>query len=222
MTELILKNVKKKMNGFVLEADFKVGSSERIALVGRSGIGKTTLLRLIAGLEPIEFGQIELGVVDLARVPVQKREIGFVFQEQALFGGRTVSENVAFGLKMRNLGQAETKNQVDQWLEKLGLGSRAEARVEVLSGGERQRVALARAWVIRPKLILMDEPFTGLDPDLREQLCADMRRLHEENPVPLLFVTHDERELNRLANGKLIFEESENRDFRKVKRLESQ
>jgi ABC-type sulfate/molybdate transport systems ATPase subunit len=83
-------------------------------------------------------------------------------------------------------------------------------------------VALARAWVIRPKLILMDEPFTGLDPDLREQLCADMRRLHEENPVPLLFVTHDERELNRLANGKLIFEESENRDFRKVKRLESQ
>jgi sulfate transport system ATP-binding protein len=219
---LKVEKLRKEMRGFTLEAAFEIGCSERVGIVGRSGVGKTTLLRLLAGLDAVEkkdAGRIELAGVDLMRVPVQKREIGFVFQEQALFSGRTVFENVAFGLKVRDLEKGELKSRVEEWLEKLGLASRAREGVDHLSGGERQRVALARALVIRPKLILMDEPFNGLDPELKEKLCADIRRLHEENPVPLLFVTHDEQDIKRLSTGRLVFEESDNQSVRRVTRF---
>ena len=223
---LKLRNIRKRSNGFVLEADFQIHANERMGIVGRSGIGKSTLLRVISGLDPLvrpaDSGSVELGEVDMTTIPVQRRDIGFVFQEQALFSGRTVFENVGFGLKMRGIGKAELKVRVDEWLEKLGLANRATEEVDHLSGGERQRVALARALVIRPKVLLMDEPFTGLDSSLRDRLCGDIERLHSENPIPLLFVTHDERELERLANGRLIFEEFENSALRRVKRVESQ
>jgi len=195
---------------FRLEASFEVSARDRIALVGRSGMGKTSLLRLIAGLEPMDkdSGRIWLGEREITEVPVQKREIGFVFQEQALFKGRSVFENVAFGLSARGASRDEIKERVSEWLSKLGLTGRGRESIDHLSGGERQRVALARALVIHPRLILMDEPFTGLDPSLKDSLYEEVLRLHAEIQVPLLFTSHDEREISKLATRSLIFEES--------------
>ena len=209
--EKLRKRVGSGKKSFQFEASFEIAATERVALVGPSGVGKTTLLRLIAGLEPLsakgDSGRIRLGGRDITELAVQKREIGFVFQEQALFGGRSVFENVAFGLRMRGIAAPEIKERVSEWLAKLGLSGHADENVDPLSGGERQRVALARALVVRPQLILMDEPFTGLDAGLKDSLCAEVLRIHSEKPVPLLLVTHDEREVSRLATRTILFEE---------------
>ena len=208
---LRVEALKKQMPGFVLEADFKIGASERIAVVGRSGLGKTTLLRLIAGLESKSLrdsGRIFLGRNEITDLPVQKREIGFVFKEQALFSGRSIFENVAFGLKVRNYSREKCASQVSDWLKKFGLADRAHESVDHLSGGERQRVAIARALITQPKLLLLDEPFVGLDPELRDSLCDELIRILNERPVPLLFVSHDERDARRLATGKLSLVEA--------------
>ena len=149
-------------------------------------------------------------------LPVQSREIGFVFQDQALFSGRTVFENIAFGLEVRKISTDEKRARVGQWLEKLGLIGRAKEKIDHLSGGERQRVALARALITRPKLLLLDEPFVGLDSELRKSLCEELIRLHEEDPVPILFVSHDDKDLQSLATGKLTFQELENGKIRRV------
>ncbi|MGK5084748.1 ATP-binding cassette domain-containing protein [Bdellovibrionota bacterium FG-1] len=212
---LKVENLAKQMGSFILQADFEVGPGARIALVGPSGSGKTTLLRIIAGLEPLDGvadrGRIWLGDREIGGLPAAQRNIGFVFQDAALFDSLSVLENAAFGLRMRGKGEQERRAQTLPWLERVGLTQFADQRVTHLSGGERQRVALVRALVWKPDLLLLDEPFSSLDSDLKQSLRQEILQLHEAWPVPLLMVTHDEEDVRSLATGRLqLREESSN------------
>ncbi|MCW3002602.1 MAG: cysA [Conexibacter sp.] len=170
------------------------------ALLGPSGSGKSTLLRVIAGLEVPDAGRVVLEDVDVTTLPPQRRDIGFVFQHYAAFKHLSVRENVAFGLKVRKRPKAEVKAKVDELLGIVGLAGYQERYPSQLSGGQRQRMALARALAIEPKLLLLDEPFGALDANVRAELRAWLRRLHEEVHVTTVLVTHDQEEAMELAD----------------------
>lgn len=212
---LRVENLRKKMPGFTLEASFEIAANDRVGIIGPSGSGKTTLLRVLAGLEPLDSGKIFLNGREVTRVPVQERRVGFMFQEQALFSGRTVEENLAFGLKMRGVASDGRLRVITDWLPKIGLEGRGHERVDHLSGGERQRVALARALIVCPNLLMLDEPFAGLDSALRDSLIDKILTLHQERPVPILFVTHDEIEVRRIATSRLVLQEIADRTLRR-------
>jgi sulfate transport system ATP-binding protein len=178
-----------------------------VALLGPSGSGKTTLLRIIAGLESADTGTIEEDGVDITDRHARQREVGFVFQHYALFRHMSVFENVAFGLRVRKVPGAEVKARVDELLRLVrleGLGSR---RPSQLSGGQRQRVALARALAIRPRILLLDEPFGALDAKVRKDLRAWLRRLHDELHVTSVLVTHDQEEAFEIADRVVVIHE---------------
>jgi sulfate transport system ATP-binding protein len=170
------------------------------ALLGPSGSGKSTLLRVIAGLEVPDEGRVVLEDEDVTTLPPQRRDIGFVFQHYAAFKHLSVRENVAFGLKVRKRPKAEVKAKVDELLGIVGLAGYQERYPSQLSGGQRQRMALARALAIEPKLLLLDEPFGALDANVRAELRAWLRRLHEEVHVTTVLVTHDQEEAMELAD----------------------
>ena len=174
----------------------ELGAHELLALVGPSGCGKSTLLRLVAGLHHVDSGSISIAgtVVDDGRVAVapERRQVGLVFQEHALFPHLTVAKNVAFGL--RKMTPAATRARVTESLELVGLAAHAGRYPHELSGGERQRVALARALAPRPALMLLDEPFASLDPNLRSQIRADVVDILHAEGTPGVFVTHDQAE----------------------------
>jgi sulfate transport system ATP-binding protein len=170
------------------------------ALLGPSGSGKSTLLRVIAGLEVPDEGRVVLEDQDVTNLPPQRRDIGFVFQHYAAFKHLSVRENVAFGLKVRKRPKAEVKAKVDELLGIVGLAGYQERYPSQLSGGQRQRMALARALAIEPKLLLLDEPFGALDANVRAELRAWLRRLHEEVHVTTVLVTHDQEEAMELAD----------------------
>ncbi|MBT9384994.1 ABC transporter ATP-binding protein [Pseudooceanicola sp. CBS1P-1] len=171
-----------------------VGEGELVSLLGSSGCGKTTTLRLVAGfLEPTS-GAIKLGERDLTRLPAHARDIGLVFQTYALFPHLTVRDNVAFGLKQRKVATAERNRRADDMIERVGLGHLADRYPANLSGGQRQRVALARALVIEPPLLMFDEPLSNLDAKLRVDMRVEIRRLQQANGTTALYVTHDQEE----------------------------
>jgi len=181
-----------------------VADGTLLALLGPSGSGKTTLLRIIAGLEFPDAGTIEENGTDITDLHVRQREMGFVFQHYALFRHMSVFENIAFGLRVRKAPKQEVETKVNELLHLVrleGLGGRKPSQ---LSGGQRQRVALARALAIRPKILLLDEPFGALDAKVRVELRQWLRRLHDEIGMTSVFVTHDQEEAFELADEVVV------------------
>ena len=167
---------------------------EFLALLGPSGCGKTTILRAISGLLNPSAGAIRVGGEDVTRLPVHKRNIGYVFQNYALFPHLSVAKNVAFGLEMRGVAREEASRRVRETLDLVRLGAFADRKPKQLSGGQQQRVALARALVIAPRLLLLDECLSNLDAKLREKLRGEIRDIQKRLGVTALFVTHDQTE----------------------------
>jgi thiamine transport system ATP-binding protein len=185
----------------ILDAvDLSVGAGETVALLGPSGSGKGTLLRAVAGLEPLTRGRVCFDGRDLAPVPAHRRGFGFMFQDGALFPHRDVRGNVEFGLRMRGMPAAERAVVVDEMLALVGLDDLGGRRVSRLSGGEQQRVALARTLAPRPRLVMLDEPLGSLDRLLHDRLVDDLRTLLRAAAVPVLVVTHDHTEARALAD----------------------
>jgi sulfate transport system ATP-binding protein len=178
----------------------EVESGSLTALLGPSGSGKSTLLRVIAGLEVPDAGTVVLDGQDVTHVPPQRRGVGFVFQHYAAFKHMTVRDNVAFGLRIRKRPKAEVAAKVDELLEVVGLAGFRGRYPSQLSGGQRQRMALARALAIEPRVLLLDEPFGALDANVRAELRAWLRRLHDEVHVTTVLVTHDQEEAMELAD----------------------
>ena len=180
--------------------DLDVPQGQLISLLGPSGCGKTTTMRAVAGLLTPTSGHIHLAGADITRLPAQRRDIGLVFQSYALFPHLSAFDNVAFGLRMRQVGGAELQQRTTAALASVGLAgfeSRLPAR---LSGGQQQRVALARAIVIRPRLLLLDEPLSNLDARLRVEMRAELRRIQRELGITMLYVTHDQDEALSLSD----------------------
>jgi sulfate transport system ATP-binding protein len=170
------------------------------ALLGPSGSGKSTLLRIISGLEQPDSGQVLIDGVDVTAARPQDRGIGFVFQHYAAFAHMTVRENVAFGLRIRKRPREEITKRVDELLALVGLKQWSEQHPHQLSGGQRQRMALARALAIEPRVLLLDEPFGALDATVRAELRQWLRRLHDEQGVTTVLVTHDQEEAMEVAD----------------------
>ncbi len=181
------KNILEKLN-------LEVKEGELVSLLGPSGCGKTTTLRVIAGFISPSDGKFMLDGEDLTKVPVHKRNFGLVFQSYALFPHLSVYDNVAFGLKLRKVNKEEIDERVKEVLEVCGLTELAQRFPKQMSGGQRQRVALARALVIRPKLLLLDEPLSNLDAKLRINMRVEIKRLQKKLGITTIFVTHDQEE----------------------------
>jgi sulfate/thiosulfate transport system ATP-binding protein len=191
-----IAGISKKFGDFVALDDVSVSipTGQLTALLGPSGGGKSTLLRIIAGLDTADSGRVEIEGTEATRLPPQKRNVGFVFQHYAAFKHMSVAENVAFGLRVRRRPKAEVAARVDELLGLVGLAHLAQRRPDQLSGGQRQRMALARALAVEPKVLLLDEPFGALDAKVRAELREWLRRLHDEVHVTTVLVTHDQEE----------------------------
>jgi putative spermidine/putrescine transport system ATP-binding protein len=178
----------------VADLTLEVRQGELVALLGPSGCGKTTTLRMIGGLIPATSGRIFVDGRDVSDLPSYKRDMGFVFQNYALFPHMTVAQNVAFGLEMRSVGRLEAARRVDEALAMVRLGGFGHRRPRDLSGGQQQRVALARALVIRPSILLLDEPLSNLDAKLRDEMRTEIRDIQQTLSTTTVFVTHDQVE----------------------------
>ena len=204
--DITIRGIHKRFGDFTAlhGIDLDIASGELLALLGPSGSGKTTLLRAIAGLEPVDGGQILFGDTDATALSVQERRVGFVFQHYALFKHMTVLDNITFGLRMRpralRPAAVEIKRRGLELLELVQLGGLDQRYPSQLSGGQRQRVALARALAIEPRVLLLDEPFGALDAKVRKDLRRWLRQLHRETGYTTVFVTHDQEEALELAD----------------------
>jgi sulfate transport system ATP-binding protein len=197
-----VNRVGKKFGNFVALDDISVDipAGELLALLGPSGGGKSTLLRIIAGLERADSGSIHIGGVDATHLSPQRRNVGFVFQHYAAFKHLSVRRNIAFGLEIRKLPKTEVRRKVDELLALVHLEQFADRLPSQLSGGQRQRMALARALAVQPSVLLLDEPFGALDAKVRKELRDWLRRLHDEVHVTTVFVTHDQEEALEVAD----------------------
>lgn len=209
MSELRILNMEKhyrqtrgKGNAvFSLEpVNLTIREGEFFSLLGPSGCGKTTLLKLVAGLIDADQGEIWLGDSQLTNVPPEARRFAMVFQQSLLFPHMTVADNTAFGLKMQKVGQQERLAKAQEMLGLVGLEGYGSRFPHELSGGQQQRVALARALVSNPRVLLMDEPFSALDPSLREEMRELLRKIQQQLRVTVLFVTHDREEAFHLSD----------------------
>lgn len=210
-----IQNVSKKFGTFQALKDIhlEIPDGKLVALLGPSGSGKTTLLRIIAGLESADDGAILFDGEDLTDVHVKQRQVGFVFQHYALFKHMTVFENIAFGLRVRKRrdrpSSAEIKETVNELLSLVKLEGFAGRFPSQLSGGQRQRVALARALAVKPRILLLDEPFGALDAKVRKSLRRWLRKLHDEVHITSVFVTHDQEEALDVADQIVVMNEGE-------------
>jgi len=196
------QHISKRFGDFVALDDvgLDVDSGQLTALLGPSGGGKSTLLRIIGGLEEPDSGTVCIDGVEATGIPAQRRNVGFVFQHYAAFKHLSVYRNVAFGLEIRKRPSAEIRRRVHELLDLVHLGQFADRLPSQLSGGQRQRMALARALAVEPKVLLLDEPFGALDAKVRKELRDWLRRLHDEVQVTTVFVTHDQEEALEVAD----------------------
>jgi ABC-type Fe3+/spermidine/putrescine transport system ATPase subunit len=186
--------------------DLEIHAGDFIAILGPSGCGKTTFLRMLGGFEMPTSGRIEIAGKDVTRIGPEKRPTNMVFQGYGLFPHMTVRQNVAYGLKLQGVAPAEMKQRVDEMLGLVHLDQMADRPVQKLSGGQQQRVALARALVMRPAVLLLDEPLGALDLKLRKEMQAELRRIHRSLGGTFVFVTHDQEEALGLANRIAVME----------------
>ena len=188
---------------------FSVSKGETVCLLGASGSGKSTLLRIIAGLEFPESGQILFNKIDLAQTPPHARDFGLVFQDYGLFPHLNIFDNVAFGLKMRNVPLTQINSRVTEMLDLVNLQGFEKRKVTDLSGGEQQRVALARALAPQPRLLMFDEPLGALDKSLKEDLLNQIRIILRKTKIPAIYVTHDQDEAFTIADRILLLQDGE-------------
>jgi sulfate/thiosulfate transport system ATP-binding protein len=198
---IVVDRVSKRFGDFAAldDVSLEVRDGSLTALLGPSGGGKSTLLRVIAGLEQPDAGRVDIAGQDATHTPPQRRNVGFVFQHYAAFKHMTVRKNVAFGLTIRRKSKDEIAARVDELLRLVHLEGLADRYPAQLSGGQRQRMALARALAVQPRVLLLDEPFGALDATVRKELRAWLRRLHDDVHVTTVFVTHDQEEAMEVA-----------------------
>ena len=190
----------------VVATDLSVEKGEFVSLLGPSGCGKTTTLQMIAGFVEVTSGRIVLDGRDITHAKPASRGLGVVFQSYALFPHMTVKDNVAFGLRMRKVPNADIQQRVDRVLKLVRLNQHAERYPRELSGGQRQRVALARALVIQPPVLLLDEPLSNLDANLREEMQFEIRRIQREVAITTLMVTHDQSEALSISDRVVVMQ----------------
>src|SRR5215204_482558 len=206
-----ITNITKRFGDFVAldNVSLEIPDGDLTALLGPSGGGKSTLLRVIAGLETPDDGSVAFSGEDATGLPPQRRNVGFVFQHYAAFKHMSVARNVAFGLEIRKRPKAEIERRVKELLELVHLEAFAHRRPSQLSGGQRQRMALARALAVEPRVLLLDEPFGALDAQVRKELRVWLRRLHDEINVACVFVTHDQEEALEVADRVAIMDKGQ-------------
>lgn len=201
---------KSQHEAFLLKVEnLQINDGDFFGLLGPSGCGKTTLLKIIAGLIEADRGNIYREGQDITNVPSEKRKIGMVFQQPLLFPHMTVGENAAFGLKMQNMSRKDRMRSIKAILEKVDLKGFENRYPSQLSGGQQQRVAIVRALVCKPEILLMDEPFSALDPKLREEMRRFISYLHKEYNMTIVFVTHDKEEAFTLFSRMAVMKEGE-------------
>ncbi|MFG3698583.1 ABC transporter ATP-binding protein [Micromonospora sp. NPDC047620] len=205
MIDVTLESVSKRFarggdTAAVDDVDITIAAGEFFTLLGPSGCGKTTTLRMVAGFYFPTSGRIRFGAEDVTRRPPNKRDTGMVFQNYALFPHMSVAQNVAYGLKIRKVGRAESRRRVEEALGQVHLAGYGDRRIDELSGGQQQRVALARALVIRPRTLLLDEPLSNLDAKLREETRVEIRRIQREAGTTSIYVTHDQAEAMAMSD----------------------
>lgn len=208
--DIDLKGVSKSFGGnprVVSDVDLSIRAGDFVTLLGPSGSGKTTTLNMIAGLENVTSGDITFDGKSINRTPAHKRNLGMLFQNYALFPHMTVGQNVEYPLKERKVPAAQRKALVDEFLELVQLGAKRDMHPQQLSGGQQQRVALARSIVFSPRALLLDEPLSALDKNLRGSLQLELRRIHREVGSTFVFVTHDQEEAMTLSDTIVLFRE---------------
>jgi iron(III) transport system ATP-binding protein len=202
MVGIEIRNVTKRFGSTVAVdgVSLSIRSGELFFLLGPSGCGKTTLLRLMAGFETPDEGEIFLGDRSVATVPAHRRNTALVFQNYALWPHMTVAQNVAYGLEERGMSRPERKERVSRALQSVHMQEYAERMPPQLSGGQQQRIALARALVVEPDVVLLDEPLSNLDARLRVEMRHEIRRIHDEVGITMVYVTHDQKESLSMAD----------------------
>ena len=197
---LRLVHLTKRLPAKTISLSCSVEKAGTLALLGASGCGKSTILKMIAGLVPVDSGNIVLDGRDITDAPVKNRSIGMVFQDYALFPHLSVEDNIGYGLVSHGVSKKESRRAAAEWLERFGLIGMEKRQIEGLSGGERQRVALARTLAVHPLVVLFDEPLSALDAPLRLKLRAELKKRQAEMRYTAIYVTHDRGEAAYLAD----------------------
>ena len=212
-------NVSYGKNHILKDINLEIESGEFVSILGKSGCGKTTLIKSIAGLLETDNGDIGIFDKNVAGLPPEKRQTVIVFQDLRLFPHMNVEDNIAFAMKLKKMDKAVIKEKVDRLLAQVRLSGYEKRKVSRLSGGQMQRVALARALGAEPKLLLLDEPFASLDEDLRKEMGELVRRLHRENGITTVMITHDKEEAMELSDRLALMEEGRILAFDSPERL---
>jgi iron(III) transport system ATP-binding protein len=216
---LRLEHVKKTFDGkdILKDINLEIGNGEIVSILGPSGCGKTTLLNLILGITEIDSGKIYFDETDITEVPMEKRGFNIVFQDYALFPNLNVYQNITYGL--RNKPDISTKEEVEELISLLGLEEHLEKKVEQLSGGQKQRVALARTMVMKPKILLLDEPLSALDGVIKESIKDRIKTIAKEYHLTTIIVTHDPEEALTLSDRVMILNEGGISQFAKPEEI---